>query len=115
MRAERSSLWLAARSGIALSDLERKLGLQADFTVADLADIADALGVAVADFVPPVRGNGKNRGDCRGAIAFEDRGAGAAEGEGMAARVGDPRSSTGMRSEACWGRLRPHQPGSVAV
>jgi len=55
MRAERSSRWLAARSGIALSDLERKLGLQADFTVADLADIADALGVAVADFVPPVR------------------------------------------------------------
>lgn len=55
MRAERSSRWLAARSGIALSDLERKLGLEADFTVADLADIADALGVAVADFVPPVR------------------------------------------------------------
>ena len=60
-RTGRSTRWLAARSGIDHETLERKLVLRADFTVADLSDIAAALGMPVTELAPRVRGDGSGR------------------------------------------------------
>jgi hypothetical protein len=54
-RAARSTGWLASRSGIGHAALQRKLAAESDFTVAELADIAAALGIPVADLVPRLR------------------------------------------------------------
>lgn len=60
-RTGRSTRWLAARSGIDHETLERKLVLRADFTVADLSDIAAALGMPVTELAPRVRGDESGR------------------------------------------------------
>ena len=59
--SDRSERWLAERSGIEYELLQEKLHLRVDFTVTDLADIARALGVPVADLVP--RLNSEDRAD----------------------------------------------------
>lgn len=52
LRAGRSSQWLSARVGINGTELRRKLAGEVDFTVTDLAEIAHALGIAVAQLTP---------------------------------------------------------------
>lgn len=52
VRAGRSSQWLSARVGITGTELRRKLAGEVDFTVTDLAEIAQALGIAVAQLTP---------------------------------------------------------------
>nr|WP_236571246.1 XRE family transcriptional regulator [Microbacterium hydrocarbonoxydans] len=46
--------WLADRSGIAVKTLQAKLASRRDFTVTELASIADVLGIPIASLVPPV-------------------------------------------------------------
>ena len=50
--AGRTPQWLAERSGIAPRALQEMLSLRRDFTVVDLGDIADALGISVSELVP---------------------------------------------------------------
>ncbi|KNY06292.1 hypothetical protein AKH00_10970 [Microbacterium sp. GCS4] len=49
---ERDVRWLSVRSGIELGTLESVLAGERDVTVIELADIAQALGVAVARLAP---------------------------------------------------------------
>jgi hypothetical protein len=51
-RAGQTTLWLAERSGIAHPALQKKLAMKVDFTVADLADIAAVLDIAVTRLTP---------------------------------------------------------------
>lgn len=55
-RLDLSAQWLSEHTGIAPSALRRRLTLHADFTVTELAEIALALGVSVADLVPSAGG-----------------------------------------------------------
>lgn len=50
--ADRSKKWLSIKTGIPYSTLDRKLRTQTEFTFADLAEIAHALGVSPASFTP---------------------------------------------------------------
>ncbi len=51
-RAGRTPHWLSESTAIGLAALQSKLDRHADFTVTDLADIADALAVPVASLIP---------------------------------------------------------------
>lgn len=51
-RGGRDTAWVCARTGIAGDVLCRKLAGELDFTVADLADIAQALEISVARLTP---------------------------------------------------------------
>ena len=51
-RGGRDAPWLSDRAGIARAALRRKLAGEADFTVADLAEIAQALDISVARLTP---------------------------------------------------------------
>lgn len=52
LRAGRSSQWLSAQVGITGPELREKLAGEVDFTVTDLAEIAQALDIAVAQLTP---------------------------------------------------------------
>lgn len=52
LHAGRSPEWLAPQVGITGAELREKLAGEADFTVADLAEIAHALEIAVARLTP---------------------------------------------------------------
>ncbi|KQR47594.1 hypothetical protein ASF87_01040 [Microbacterium sp. Leaf161] len=52
LRAGRSTQWLSARVGITGAELREKLAGEVDFTVTDLAEIAQALDIAVAQLTP---------------------------------------------------------------
>lgn len=57
MRAEllgagRTIPWLSQQTGIALHVLQKQLAMQLDFTVTDLAEIADALSIDIARLLP---------------------------------------------------------------
>ncbi len=45
---------LADRSGIEVKTLQAKLAARRDFTVTELASIADVLGIPITRLVPPV-------------------------------------------------------------
>lgn len=45
--------WLAERAGITVKALQAKMASRRDFTVTDLAAIADVLGIPVSRLVPP--------------------------------------------------------------
>jgi transcriptional regulator with XRE-family HTH domain len=53
--AERSIDWLADETGLSPVALRQKLSGGADFTVADLAEVAAALGISPTTLVPPGR------------------------------------------------------------
>ena len=55
-RQDRSVLWLSSSSGIDVRTLEQKLAVSRPFTVVDLAEIAAALEVPVAQLAPPLPG-----------------------------------------------------------
>ncbi|KQQ65874.1 hypothetical protein ASF63_11040 [Microbacterium sp. Leaf320] len=50
--AGRTIPWLSQQTGIALHVLQKQLATQLDFTVTDLAEIADALSIDVARLLP---------------------------------------------------------------
>jgi transcriptional regulator with XRE-family HTH domain len=66
LRSEkRSQRWLAQRSGTPISTLRRKLSMRADFTVTEIARIAEALDVSPASLMPPLRSTGEVAGPGR--------------------------------------------------
>lgn len=50
--AGRTIPWLSQQTGIALHVLQKQLAMQLDFTVTDLAEIADALSIDIARLLP---------------------------------------------------------------
>jgi hypothetical protein len=54
-QADRSVEWLSASTGIDREVLASKLHLHEDFTMADLSDIATALGISVSALAPSPR------------------------------------------------------------
>ncbi|MEV7800588.1 hypothetical protein AB0O14_15980 [Microbacterium foliorum] len=52
LRAGRSAQWLSRQVGITGAELRERLAGEADFTVTDLAEIAQALDIAVAQLTP---------------------------------------------------------------
>lgn len=52
LRADRSTQWLSQETGITGRALRKKMSGKADFTVADLAHIAQALDIPVARLTP---------------------------------------------------------------
>lgn len=52
--AERSKQWVADKSGIPISTFNRKLAGHSDFTVNEIARIAQALGVRPSTLLPDV-------------------------------------------------------------
>ncbi|MFJ2544533.1 hypothetical protein [Microbacterium sp. NPDC087589] len=52
LRAGRSTQWLSTQVGITVAELRERLAGESDFTVADLAEIAQALDIAVAQLTP---------------------------------------------------------------
>lgn len=52
-RADRSKKWLAEKTGIPYSTLDRKMKAQVDFTFTDLGRIASVLDVSPSAFTPP--------------------------------------------------------------
>ncbi|MFS0854583.1 helix-turn-helix domain-containing protein [Microbacterium sp. 179-I 3D4 NHS] len=62
---KRSKRWLARRSEIPLSTLRRKMQGKADFTVTEIARIAEALEVSPASLLPPLRSTGEVAGPGR--------------------------------------------------
>lgn len=54
VRAARTTEWLAERIGMPVPELRKKLAMQLDFTVADLAEIAHALDITASQLVPRV-------------------------------------------------------------
>jgi len=55
VRAGRSGEWVSDQTGIPAHALHEKLAMRLDFTIADLADIAHALEIPVAQLVPRLR------------------------------------------------------------
>lgn len=52
LRAGRSTQWLSRHVGITAAELRERLAGEADFTVTDLAEIAQALDIAVSQLTP---------------------------------------------------------------
>lgn len=52
LRAGLSTQWLSTQVSITGAELRERLACEADFTVADLAEIAQALDIAVAQLTP---------------------------------------------------------------
>lgn len=52
LRAGRSAQWLSRHVGITGAELRARLAGEADFTVTDLAEIAQALDIAVSRLTP---------------------------------------------------------------
>jgi predicted transcriptional regulator len=52
LHAGRSTRWLAEQVGITEATIRKKLAGEADFTIADLAEIAVALDISVARLTP---------------------------------------------------------------